>query len=98
MTDGTMCKFLRPIFFRFAMQFTVLSGGPKLIKCTEDEDFMSAFDSMLSETIQQRFQESAKIPQADIAIPMNLKGQKCATKREFENCGLMVVPILGHVT
>ena len=56
----------------------MLSGGPKLIKCTEDEDFMSAFDTMLSETIQQRHQEAAKIPQADIAIPMHLKGQKGA--------------------
>ena len=56
----------------------VLSGGPRLIKCTEDEDFMSAFDSMLAETIQQRHQEAAKIPQADIAIPMHLKGQKAA--------------------
>ncbi len=60
--------------------FTVLSGGPKLIKCAEDDDFMAAFDTMLSDTIQQRSHEGAKIPQADIAIPMHLKGQKQAPK------------------
>ena len=34
------------------MQVTVITGGPKLMQCDEDEDFTSAFDKMLSENIQ----------------------------------------------
>ena len=34
------------------MQVTVITGGPKLMQCEEDEDFTSAFDKMLSENIQ----------------------------------------------
>ena len=47
---------------------------------------MSAFDSMLAETLQQRHQEAAKIPQADIAIPMHLKGQKAAKGISIKFC------------
>ncbi|XP_061195542.1 regulator of nonsense transcripts 2-like [Saccostrea echinata] len=54
-------------------QMTIMKGGPKHIKCTEDEDFMTAFDKMMSENIQARTNESLKVPQLDIAVPMNLK-------------------------
>ncbi|GAB1609122.1 regulator of nonsense transcripts 2-like isoform X2 [Argonauta hians] len=56
-------------------QVTVLTGGPKHIKCTEDEDFLSAFDKMMVDNLQARSQESWKVPQLDIAVPMHLRGQ-----------------------
>ncbi|XP_064473011.1 regulator of nonsense transcripts 2-like isoform X2 [Ornithodoros turicata] len=46
---------------------------PKHIVCTEDEDFMTAFDKMLSESLLHRNQEAVK-PQADIVIPMSIRG------------------------
>jgi len=33
-------------------QVAVLTGGLKHLKCTEDDDFMTAFDMMLTENIQ----------------------------------------------
>lgn len=30
----------------------MITGGPKLLECDEDEDFTAAFDKMLSENIQ----------------------------------------------
>uniref|UniRef100_A0A646QJ82 Regulator of nonsense transcripts 2 n=1 Tax=Hemiscolopendra marginata TaxID=943146 RepID=A0A646QJ82_9MYRI len=52
----------------------VLSGGPKHMQCQEDEDFMTAFDRMLSENIQHRSQEAVKPPKVDISVPMHIKG------------------------
>ncbi|KAG8195281.1 hypothetical protein JTE90_028431 [Oedothorax gibbosus] len=43
------------------------------MQCAEDEDFMTAFDRMLSDSILHRNQETVK-PQVDIVIPMNIKG------------------------
>ena len=37
------------------------TGGPKVIKCEEDDDFMSNFDKMLSDNIQQRQNEAVKV-------------------------------------
>ncbi|XP_078596473.1 regulator of nonsense transcripts 2-like isoform X2 [Branchiostoma floridae x Branchiostoma japonicum] len=54
-------------------EVTLLMGGPKLVKCAEDEDFMSAFDKMLAENIQHRSTETVKVPTLDIAIPQNMK-------------------------
>ncbi|XP_048738791.2 regulator of nonsense transcripts 2-like isoform X2 [Ostrea edulis] len=60
-------------------QLTIMKGGPKHLKCTEDEDFMTAFDKMMSENIQARTNESLKVPQLDIAVPMNLKDKNKKT-------------------
>ncbi|XP_064604775.1 regulator of nonsense transcripts 2-like isoform X2 [Liolophura sinensis] len=57
-------------------QVTVLSGGPKYVNCSEDNDFMAAFDKMMVDNIQARNSESLKVPQLDIAVPMHLRGQK----------------------
>lgn len=51
----------------------VVKPVTKQVQCAEDEDFMAAFDKMLSESILHRNQESVK-PQVDIVIPMNIKG------------------------
>lgn len=60
-------------------QLTIMKGGPKHIKCSEDEDFMTAFDKMMTENIQARTNESLKVPQLDIAVPMNLKDKNKKT-------------------
>ncbi|XP_076337894.1 UPF2 regulator of nonsense mediated mRNA decay isoform X2 [Tachypleus tridentatus] len=46
---------------------------PRVVPCPEDDDFMTAFDRILSESMLQRNQESVK-PQTDIVIPMNIRG------------------------
>ena len=33
-------------------QVAVLTGGLKHLKCSEDDDFMTAFDTMVTENIQ----------------------------------------------
>ncbi|XP_064632125.1 regulator of nonsense transcripts 2-like [Lineus longissimus] len=53
----------------------VLTGGPKVVKCQEDDDFMAAFDKIMVESVQSRAVEAAKASQVDIALPMHLKGQ-----------------------
>ena len=30
----------------------MLTGGPKYLKCAEDDDFMAAFDKMMNDNIQ----------------------------------------------
>eukprot|EP00800_Vazella_pourtalesii_P014053 TRINITY_DN3468_c0_g4_i6.p1 TRINITY_DN3468_c0_g4~~TRINITY_DN3468_c0_g4_i6.p1 ORF type:complete len:946 (+),score=251.10 TRINITY_DN3468_c0_g4_i6:1-2838(+) len=52
----------------------VLSGGIKHITCLEDDEFINALDKAMSEDIQGRRSDTAKVPVADIAIPMKLKG------------------------
>ncbi|XP_033641812.1 regulator of nonsense transcripts 2-like [Asterias rubens] len=52
---------------------TMLTGGPKFIKCDEDEDFTTEFDKMLSDSVQQRTVEAVKVPQQDIAIPAHAR-------------------------
>ena len=54
----------------------IQTGGPKHIACAEDEDFMQAFDKMLSDNVQARSNESVKVPQLDIAVPMHMRSQK----------------------
>lgn len=44
------------VFVVVFFQLTIMKGGPKHLKCTEDEDFMTAFDKMMSENIQVVFQ------------------------------------------
>jgi len=52
------------------------AGGPKHMNCTEDDDFMVAFDKMMTDTVQARNNESVKVPQLDIAVPMHMRSQK----------------------
>ncbi|ESN94504.1 hypothetical protein HELRODRAFT_189416 [Helobdella robusta] len=56
-----------------------LDVGPKFIKCQEDDDFLSALDKMMSDSVQARQQEIVKIPVVEIAVPMaqknNLNGK-----------------------
>lgn len=48
-----------------------LREGPKYVESTDDQEFKSAFDKMMSDSFQGRLTEAMKV---DIAIPMHLKG------------------------
>ncbi len=41
----------------------------------EDRDFMTAFDSMLTENLHNRIQENVQVGQADISVPANVKSK-----------------------
>ncbi|ESP01156.1 hypothetical protein LOTGIDRAFT_139905, partial [Lottia gigantea] len=58
------------------VEVTVLTGGPKYVQCQEDEDFLSAFDKMMSDNIKSRTREAVKVPQMDIIVPMYLKDKR----------------------
>jgi regulator of nonsense transcripts 2 len=51
----------------------LVSKHQRRIQCQEDDDFMAAFDKMVSENIQDRMKEAVKPPRCDITVPMNLK-------------------------
>lgn len=53
-----------------------MKTGPKRIECQEDDDFMTAFDKMLEDTSKARNNESIKVPQFDVPVPVNIKGSK----------------------
>lgn len=62
-----------------------MSSGPKHLECPEDEDFMSAFDKMVSENIQDRMRETVKPQQLDISVPLHIKTstKKTYGKKDF---------------
>lgn len=62
---------------------TLVGQRPRRAPCPEDDDFMAAFDKMLSESILHRSQDSVK-PQADIVIPMSLKNSS-QQKKTYSN-------------
>ncbi|XP_046405621.1 regulator of nonsense transcripts 2 isoform X2 [Ischnura elegans] len=49
-------------------------AGPKLLECAENDDFMTAFDKMLTENIQDRMREIVKPQQIDISVPLHVRG------------------------
>lgn len=53
-----------------------MKNGPKHIDCQEDDDFMAAFDKMIEDTSKARNNESIKVPQFDVPVPVNIKGSK----------------------
>ena len=40
---------------------TLKTGGPKVIKCDEDDDFMSQFDKMITDNMIARNNEAVKV-------------------------------------
>ncbi|XP_055944763.1 regulator of nonsense transcripts 2-like isoform X1 [Argiope bruennichi] len=60
----------------------VVKSSAQAAHCAEDDDFMAAFDKMLSDSILHRNQESVK-PQVDIVIPMNIKGSAIKKTPKF---------------
>ncbi|XP_059473711.1 regulator of nonsense transcripts 2 [Neocloeon triangulifer] len=67
---------------------SVVSKHPRKIECAEDDDFMTAFDKMVSENIQDRMKETVKPPRVDISVPMNLKSS--SSKKGYDQ--LMMEP------
>ena len=55
-------------------QVKVLSP-PKQEPTVEDREFLAAFDKLMVDDLQNRRGEKPKVPNMDIALPMNLKGQ-----------------------
>jgi Up-frameshift suppressor 2. len=50
-----------------------LPQGPTHVECPEDDDFLSAFDRMVSDNIQDRMRETVKPQQVDISVPLHIK-------------------------
>lgn len=60
-----------------------MKSNKRHIECQEDEDFMAAFDKMLEDTSKARNNESIKVPQFDVPVPVNLKGSKKKFGKRF---------------
>ena len=56
-----------------ASMAAALPQGPTHVECPEDEDFLSAFDRMVSDNIQDRMRETVKPQQVDISVPLHIK-------------------------
>ncbi len=52
-------------------------------RCPEDEDFLTALDRIVADSVQQRMQETSNLPQPDITIPSTLRA-KIGRKARFE--------------
>ncbi|GFQ70834.1 regulator of nonsense transcripts 2 [Trichonephila clavata] len=61
----------------------VVKSSSQPVQSAEDDDFMAAFDRMLSDSILHRNQESVKPPQVDIVIPMTIKGPTAKKTTKF---------------
>lgn len=53
-----------------------LRETPKYVDCHEDDIFRKDFDRIMGDSITERLHDNMKIPNVDIAIPMNLKGKQ----------------------
>ncbi|KAG8238804.1 hypothetical protein J437_LFUL018534 [Ladona fulva] len=60
---------------------SAVPSGPKLMECAENDDFMTAFDKMLAENMQDRMREIVKPQQIDISVPLHVKGN---VKKTYE--------------
>ena len=53
-----------------------MKTAPKLMTCPEDDEFLAAFDKMMTDEIQSSRTDATKVPVIDTAVPMHLKGPK----------------------
>lgn len=51
-----------------------MKATPALVKCQEDDEFVTAFEKMMTDDLQTRKIENLKVPTLDVAVPMHLKG------------------------
>lgn len=56
-------------------------GGLQKVECQEDEDFMSAFDKLVADQIQDRMKERITPSQIDISVPLHIRAN---TKKTYE--------------
>ncbi|XP_069694080.1 regulator of nonsense transcripts 2-like isoform X2 [Periplaneta americana] len=61
-----------------------LPQGPTHVECPEDEDFLSAFDRMVSDNIQDRMRETVKPQQLDISVPLHIKSSAKKTYEQLQ--------------
>lgn len=55
--------------------------GLQKVECQEDEDFMSAFDKLVADQIQDRMKERITPQQIDISVPLHIRA---STKKTYE--------------
>ncbi|KDR21260.1 regulator of nonsense transcripts 2 isoform X2 [Zootermopsis nevadensis] len=67
-----------------ASMVAALPQGPTHVDCPEDEDFLSAFDRMVSDNIQDRMRETVKPQQVDISVPLHIKGNAKKTYEQLQ--------------
>ncbi|PNF37933.1 hypothetical protein B7P43_G03899 [Cryptotermes secundus] len=67
-----------------ASMVAALPQGPTHVECPEDEDFLSAFDRMVSDNIQDRMRETVKPQQVDISVPLHIKSSAKKTYEQLQ--------------
>jgi len=55
-------------------QEAIFKAAPAHVKCEEDDQFVLAFEKMMSEDFHTRKTENLKVPTLDLAVPLHLKG------------------------
>ena len=65
-------------------------GGPKLVPCEEDTDFLNDFQKLMVDDYQSRRTENVKVPSFDVAVPMQL-GKKKAGNEQGNRVNFMVM-------
>lgn len=55
--------------------------GLQRVECQEDEDFMSAFDKLVADQIQERMKERITPQQIDISVPLHIRA---SAKKTYE--------------
>ncbi|XP_049955092.1 regulator of nonsense transcripts 2-like [Schistocerca serialis cubense] len=58
--------------------------APRLVECPEDDEFLNAFERMVSDNIQDRLQETIKPQQVDISVPLHIKGSSKKTYEQLQ--------------
>lgn len=51
-----------------------MKAAPALVKCQEDDDFVTNFEKMMSDDMLTRKTENLRVPNMDVAVPMHLRG------------------------
>eukprot|EP00118_Oscarella_pearsei_P019223 m.203210 g.203210 ORF g.203210 m.203210 type:complete len:978 (+) comp39620_c2_seq3:1434-4367(+) len=54
-------------------------GGKKHVPSAEDDEFVNAFERMMTDTMQSRRNEAIKAPPVDIGLPLNFKGPQLSS-------------------
>ncbi|CAB4029434.1 regulator of nonsense transcripts 2-like isoform X1 [Paramuricea clavata] len=70
-------------------------GGPKLVPCDEDTDFLNEFQKLIVDDYQSRRTENVKVPSFDVAVPMQL-GKKKPGNEEGNRVNFMVMLKKGN--
>nr|CAD7440943.1 unnamed protein product [Timema bartmani] len=61
-----------------------LPPGPSRVECPEDDEFLNAFEQMVSSNIQDRMRETVKPQQLDISVPLHIKNSAKKTYEQLQ--------------